>query len=103
MYDMAIQAALGRKEESTMGAYVEQLECLNCSQSRSFMLHGDREQRLVGQAEAVALGKRGVLTCARCGGRNLIRGWTDSVPFAVIGRPTRKRRSVPSSAVGPDN
>jgi hypothetical protein len=86
-----------------MGAYVEQLECLNCSQSRSFMLHGDREQRLIGQAEAVAIRKRGVLTCARCGGRNLIRGWTDSVPFATIGRPVRKRRSLPQATVGLDN
>lgn len=31
-----------------MSAYVEQLECLNCSQSRSFVLHGDRMQRILG-------------------------------------------------------
>ncbi len=86
-----------------MAAYVEQLECLNCSQSRSFVLHGDREQRLVGQAEAVGITKRSVLTCARCGGRNLIRGWTDAVPYATSGRPLRKRRSVPLAAVAQDN
>jgi hypothetical protein len=76
-----------------MAAYVEQLECLNCSQSRGFVLHGDREQRLIGQAAAVAIRKRGVLTCARCGGSNLIRGWGDVVPYAVTGR-TRRRRGT---------
>ncbi len=86
-----------------MAAYVEQLECLNCSQSRSFVLHGDREQRLIGQAEAVGIQARGVLTCARCGGRNLIRGWTNAVPYATIGRPLRRRRSNPLAAAGQDH
>jgi hypothetical protein len=86
-----------------MAAYVEQLECLNCSQSRGFVLHGDREQRLIGQAEAVGVGTRGVLTCARRGGRNLIRGWTDAVPYGTIGRPLRQRRSTPLAAVGQEH
>jgi hypothetical protein len=76
-----------------MATFVEQLECLNCSQSRSFTLHGDREQRLIGQAEAVAIRKRGVLTCARCGGSNLIRGWGDAVPYATTGSTRRRRRT----------
>lgn len=75
-----------------MGAYAEQLECLNCSQSRNFILHGDRQQRTIGQVEAAALGRGAVLTCARCGGGSLIRGWTDTVPYAA-GRPRRRRRA----------
>lgn len=76
-----------------MGAYVAQLECLNCSQSRSFVLHGEREQRIVGQTEAVLATGRQVLTCARCGSRNLIRGWGDSVPYATSGIVRRRSGS----------
>jgi hypothetical protein len=76
-----------------MGAFVAQLECLNCSQSRSFVLHGEREQRIVGQAEAAREARRGVMTCARCGGSNLIRGWGDAMPYATAGGARRQRRS----------
>ena len=85
-----------------MGAYVEQLECLNCSQSRSFVLHGDREQRILGQAEAARaarVARRGALTCARCGGSNLIRSWGDAVPYATTGVTRRRRRSLPQATV----
>ena len=85
-----------------MGAYIEQLECLNCSQSRSFVLHGDREQRVLGQAEAAREAKQGgrALTCARCGSGSLIRGWTDAMPFASSGKPRRRRRTA--AQVGAD-
>jgi hypothetical protein len=76
-----------------MGAYVEQLECLNCSHSRSFVLHGDREQRIVDQIEAVGEARRSVLTCARYGGTNLIRGWGDAAPYATAARTRRRRRN----------
>jgi hypothetical protein len=85
-----------------MAAYVEQLECLNCSQSRSFMLHGDREQRIVGQTEAVRHARRGVLTCARCGGSNLVRSWGDAVPYATAGITRRRRRRLPPAEVAQD-
>jgi hypothetical protein len=42
-----------------MGAFVRQLECLNCSQSRTFVLHDDREQRTIGLAEAASIARRG--------------------------------------------
>ena len=76
-----------------MSAYVEQLECLNCSQSRGFVLHSDREQRIIGQTEAVREARRAVLTCARCGGSSLIRGWTDAIPYAAAGRSRRQCRA----------
>ena len=83
-----------------MGAYVEQLECLHCSQSRSFVLHGEREQRLLGQADAAKLAGRVLLTCGRCGGRSLIRSWADALPDAPAGRtPRRRRRSHRPSLV----
>jgi hypothetical protein len=76
-------------EERTMSAYVKQLECLNCSQSRNFVLHDDREQRILGQTEAaraVRKSRRVVLTCARCGSSSLIRGWADALPYATAGQ-----------------
>ena len=80
-----------------MRSYVAQLECLNCSQSRSFVLHGEREQRPVGQAEAAALSRQHVLTCARCGSSSLIRSWTDAMPYATVGKiPRRRGRSARS-------
>ena len=75
-----------------MAAYVEQLECLNCSQSRTFVLHGEREQRNLGQAEAARVAGRAVLTCGRCGGSSLIRSWADAVPDATAGMTPRRRR-----------
>jgi hypothetical protein len=79
-----------------MGAYVELLECLHCSQSRSFVLHGDLERRIVGQAETVWEARRGVLTYARCGS-SLIRGLGDAVPHATTGG-TRRRSSQRAKA-----
>jgi hypothetical protein len=75
-----------------VGSYIEQLECLNCSQSRAFVLHGDREQRLLGQAEAASLAKQQLLTCARCGSSSLIRSWTDAVSYATTAMIPRRRR-----------
>lgn len=82
-----------------MGAYARQLECLNCSQSRSFVLHDDREQRTIDQAEAANIAKRAVLTCGRCGSSSLILSWTDAMPYATTGRIPRQRRRVQSPRV----
>ena len=79
-----------------MASYVAQLECLHCSQSRAFVLHGERDQRILGQAEAARITRRGVLACGRCGSSSLIRSWTDAVPYATAGRtPRRPRRHLP--------
>ena len=86
-----------------MGAYVEQLECLHCSQSRTFVLHGDREQRILGQAEAAKLAGRALLTCGRCGGRSLIRSWADALPDAPAGRTPRRRRRSHRPSLVPDS
>jgi transcription elongation factor Elf1 len=75
-----------------LGTFVEQLECLHCSHSRSFVLHGERAQRLVSQAEAARVAKQAVLTCGRCGSRSLIRSWTDAVPYATAAIVLRRRR-----------
>jgi hypothetical protein len=80
-----------------MRGYTEQLECLHCSHSRSFVLHGDREQRILGQTEAVRIAKqtrRAVLTCARCGSSSLVRCWADAMPYATAGIPRRRRKSA---------
>jgi hypothetical protein len=78
-----------------MAAYVQQLECLNCSQSRSFVLHGDRDQRTIGQDDAIRQARAAVLTCARCGSSSLIRSWGDAVPYALAGRTRRRKRAIP--------
>ena len=76
-------------------AYVEQLECLQCSQSRSFVLHGLHGQRMLGQAEAARLSRSAVLTCARCGSSSLIRGWADGAPYATGARMRKRRGQAP--------
>jgi hypothetical protein len=39
--------------------------------------------------------KRAVLTCARCGSRSLVHGWTDAAPYAAPGStPGRRRRQL---------
>jgi hypothetical protein len=77
-----------------MGAYVQQLECLNCSHNRSFVLHEDREQRIVDQVEAAREAGRGVLTCARRGGTNLIRVWGDAAPYVTAATARRRQRTA---------
>ena len=82
-----------------MRSYVAHLDCLNCSQSRGFVLHGDREQRLLGQAEAASLVKKHLLTCARCGSSRLIRSWTDAMPYATASKIRRRRRAGAAHSV----
>ena len=77
-----------------MGSYREQLECLQCSQSRSFVLHGEREQRIVAQEDAIRVARRGVLICGRCGRSSLIRSWTDDLPSTTTGRTRRRKARI---------
>jgi len=75
-----------------MPDYIRQLECLQCSNSRTFVLHQETSQMLVSQAEAISLPQGSVLTCGRCGSTSLVRGWGDAVPYATQGYVGRKRR-----------
>jgi hypothetical protein len=81
--------------EEMMATFVRQLECLNCSQNRSFVLHREAGQRLISQAEAQGLGRGAVLTCARCGGTSLVSGWTDTAHYATHGI-VRRHRAQPA-------
>ena len=75
-----------------MPDYIRQLECLACSNSRTFILHQETSQMLVSQAEAVSLPQGSVVTCGRCGSTSLVRGWGDAVPYATQGYVGRRRR-----------
>ncbi|HWE60546.1 MAG TPA: hypothetical protein VHB98_02435 [Chloroflexota bacterium] len=79
-----------------MAAYVEQLECLHCSQSRTFVLQGERERRILGQAEAARVAEQVLLTCGRCGSSSLIRSRADALPDATASMAPRRRRRRPS-------
>ena len=74
-----------------MAAYVRQLECLPCSQNRSFVLHTEAGPRLLSQADLQGLDRSVVLTCARCGGTSLLSSWTDAAPYATWGSVRRRR------------
>jgi hypothetical protein len=76
-----------------MASFTRQLECLNCSQSRSFVHHTETAQRLISQAEALALPRNAVVTCGRCGSASVLYGWGDAMPSATHGRDPRRRRS----------
>jgi hypothetical protein len=76
-----------------MAIYTRQLECLNCSQTRSFVHHTETAQRLISQTEALALPRKAVLTCGRCGSASVLSGWGDGLPYATRGRLPRRRRS----------
>jgi hypothetical protein len=83
-----------------MASYVQQLVCLHCSQSRTFVLHGERDQRILGQTEAARMAARVVLTCGRCGSSSLVRSWTDALPDAATGMtPRRRRRGIRPTVV----
>jgi hypothetical protein len=80
-----------------MASFTRQLECLNCSQTRSFVHHTDTAQRRISQAEALTLPRHAVVTCGRCGSASVLYGWGDSLPYATRGRLPRRR---PSAAAG---
>jgi hypothetical protein len=82
-----------------MASYTRQLECLNCSQTRSFVHHTETAQRLISQAEALALPRNAVVTCGRCGSASVLYGWDDGLPYATRGRLPRRRRAVDSDRI----
>jgi hypothetical protein len=82
-----------------MASYTRQLECLNCSQTRSFVYHTETAQRLLSQAEAAKLPRGARLTCGRCGSTSVLVSWGDAAPYALHGRTPRRRRSADSAGV----
>lgn len=82
-----------------MPAYVRQLECLSCSNSRNFVHHTEAGQTILSQVEAGALPKTAVVTCGRCGSSSLVRCWGDATPYATTGYVGRRRRRRSSTAV----
>jgi hypothetical protein len=75
-----------------MASYTRQLECLNCSQTRSFVHNTETAQRPISQAEALALPRNAVVTCGRCGSASVLYGWGDALPYATRGHLPRRRR-----------
>jgi hypothetical protein len=51
---------------------IRQVECLHCSNSRSFVMHNEATQRLVSQADLHVWPAGARFTCARCGSASLI-------------------------------
>ena len=74
-----------------MSLYAQQIECLSCSNSRTFLHHKDSTSAPVGQMEALDLPRGSVLTCGRCGSTSLLRVWCDGIPYAATGYQGRKR------------
>jgi hypothetical protein len=89
-----------KKERTRVPAYIRQLECLSCSNSRSFVLHAEATQRMISQAEAAMLPRNAVITCGRCGSSSLVRCWGDATPFATAGYVGRRRRRRSAAATG---
>ena len=87
------------KEDRLMASFTRQLECLNCSQTRSFVHHTETTQRLLSQAEALALPRNAMVTCGRCGSASVLYGWGDALPYATRGRLPRRKRSSGSAWV----
>jgi hypothetical protein len=75
-----------------MAGYTRLLECLSCSNNRSFVRHGETEQQMLSQAEAAALPRGTFITCGRCGSSSLITVWGDAIPYATTGYVGRRRR-----------
>jgi hypothetical protein len=80
-------------------AYVKQIECLSCSNSRNFVHHTETTNTLISQAEAIGLPRGSMLSCGRCGSTSLVRGWGDATPYATKGYVGRRRRRRSSAAL----
>jgi hypothetical protein len=75
-----------------MEPQTRQLECLSCSNIRTFVHVADDSTRQIGQAEAVALPWGATIKCARCGSTSLIHGWNDAIPDASPDELRRRGR-----------
>ena len=81
-----------------MAGYTRQLECLSCSNNRSFLWHSETGQQVLSQAETVALPRGSYLTCGRCGSTSLLAVWGDAIPYATTGYVGRRRRRKSKAA-----
>jgi hypothetical protein len=82
-----------------MASYTRQLECLNCSQTRSFVHHTEMAQQMLSQAEAVKLPRGARITCGRCGSASVLVSWGDATPYALRGRTSRRRSPTKGTTV----
>ena len=64
-----------------MSCLIRKLECLNCSNDRSFVFHTLAGEHRITQLEAAALAGCTGISCGRCGGTSVIAGWGDSFPY----------------------
>jgi hypothetical protein len=80
-----------------MAVFTRQLECLNCSHTRSFVHHTETSQRMLTQAESLRLPRGATVTCGRCGSASVLQGWGDDAPYASRGFVPRQRQA-PASA-----
>ncbi|MDB5058389.1 MAG: hypothetical protein JWO59_1861 [Chloroflexi bacterium] len=83
-----------------MANYVQQVECLQCFNYRSFVHHTEASQRRISQGEVRRLDRKAVITCDRCGTASLILGWSDAVLFASAGLARRASRGLRGSGNG---
>ena len=81
-----------------MSYLIRKLECLNCSNDRSFIFHTVAGERRITQMEAAALTGRLGICCGRCGGTSVIAGWGDSFPYRAPETIVPRRRRAASTA-----
>jgi hypothetical protein len=77
-----------------------QLECLSCSNTRTFIHMMDGISRQLDQAAIAALPQGAAVACARCGSTSLIYGWHDAIRDASPNE-LRCRGRRPRGAVSP--
>jgi len=82
-----------------MGDLVRQLECLSCSNKRSFVLRTATGSCTLNQAEVARIPTKVGIACGRCGGTNLIVCWDDGFPYCAP--ETIKHRRKSRSVVAP--
>jgi hypothetical protein len=83
-----------------MANYVQQVDCPQSSNHRSFVHHTEASQRRISQGEVRRLDRKAVNTCDRRGSASLILRWSDAVPFASTGPARRARRGLRGSGNG---
>jgi hypothetical protein len=87
-----------------MGDLVRQLECLSCSNKRSFVRQTAAGPCNLNQADVARLPNQVGIACGRCGGTNLIVCWDDGFPYRAPEtiQLRRKRGSVAAPRVLPN-
>jgi hypothetical protein len=81
-----------------MGDLVQQLECLSCSNKRSFVQQTPAGPRNLSQAEVAVLPIHSKVTCARCGGTSLVVCWGDAFPYRAPETIQQRRKRTSAAA-----